>query len=101
MPIILANDRELEESRRQRRHSSRVALAGAPGEQLFQLPFKSPTRSGVEYLAVGIDFGIMNQARDNTKPTWVIGLEGRFNVSGADARLQREPRALNLGPATR
>jgi len=54
---------------------------GAPGEQLFSLPFKSPTRSGVEYLAIGLDVAPMNQARDATKPTWVIGIEGRFDVS--------------------
>src|SRR5690606_19191516 len=36
---------------------------------------------GVEYLAVGFDFGLMNQTRDWTKPTWVFGFEGRFNVS--------------------
>src|SRR5690606_6711289 len=57
-----------------------IALRGAPGEQLFSLPFKSPTRSGIEYLALGLDFGLMNQARDATKPTWVIGFEGRFDI---------------------
>jgi hypothetical protein len=80
VPIILSDDRSLggiDGSDKQQT----VALAGAPGEQLFSLPFKSPTRSGIEYLAVGIDAGIMNQARDATKPTWVFGVEGRFSVS--------------------
>jgi hypothetical protein len=80
VPIILADDRELE-SLDGSAGQQPVSLAGFPGEQLFQLPFKSPTRSGVEYLAVGIDFGVMNQARDITKPSWVIGLEGRFSVA--------------------
>ena len=80
VPIILSNQRELEALDGSDQVQP-IVLQGAPGEQLFQLPFKSPNRSGVEYLAVGLDFGIMNQFRDPTKPTWVVGLEGRFNVS--------------------
>ncbi len=80
VPIILSDDRQLSGIDGSDKQQS-VALAGDPGEQLFSLPFKSPTRSGIEYLAVGLDAAIMNQARDRTKPTWVIGVEGRFNVS--------------------
>lgn len=57
------------------------ALDGAPGEELFRLPFDSPNRSGVEYLAVGVDWGILNQWRDGAQPTLVVGAEGRFTVS--------------------
>jgi hypothetical protein len=88
LPIILSNTRRLEA----RDGSSTagvspgtndfpVAFAGLPGEQLFSVPFEAPTRSGIEYLAVGLDFGIMNQFRDPSKPSWVFGVEGRFNVS--------------------
>jgi hypothetical protein len=80
LPIVLSDDRELKGLSGSDKNQS-FALAGAPGEQLFQLPFKSPTRSGIEYLAIGIDASPMNQARDATKPTWLIGLEGRFDVS--------------------
>jgi hypothetical protein len=80
VPIILSDDRQLTGVDGSETQQT-VALAGNPGEQLFKLPFKSPTRSGIEYLAVGLDFGLMNQARDATKPTWVVGVEGRFNVS--------------------
>jgi hypothetical protein len=80
VPIILSNNRELTGIEGSDAVQP-IVLQGAPGEQLFSLPFKSPTRSGVEYLAVGLDFGVMNQFRDRTKPTWVIGLEGRFSVS--------------------
>lgn len=57
-----------------------VVLQGAPGETLATLPFKAPDRSGLEYLAVGIDLDILNQARDRTKPTWLFGFEGRFSL---------------------
>jgi hypothetical protein len=80
VPIILNNDRDLKDLDGSENEQS-VVLQGAPGEQLFRLPFKAPTRSGVEYLAVGLDLGVMNQFRDRTKPTWIIGIEGRFNVS--------------------
>ena len=68
MPIVLSNDRQLRSlegsgSRQQ------TLLAGAEGEQLFSLPFDSPTRSGIEYLAVGFDLGIANQYRDRSLPT--------------------------------
>lgn len=84
LPIILSSKRELKSldgSSSAPSGSVPLELVGLPGEQLFQVPFKSPTRSGVEYLAVGFDFGVMNQTRDASKPTWVLGLEGRFNVS--------------------
>jgi len=80
VPIILSDDRELTGTDGSEKQQT-VTLAGAPGEQLFSLPFKSPTRSGIEYLAVGIDAGLMNQMRDSSKPTWVIGVESRFSVS--------------------
>ncbi len=89
LPIILNNTRELT-GLDGSAEAAGVALAGAPGEPLFPLPFTSPNRSGIEYLAVGLDVNIMNQARDRTKPTWLFGIEGRFPVERADARLHRD-----------
>jgi hypothetical protein len=97
MPVILSDDRELKAVDGSGDQQSLI-LRGAPGEQLFSLPFKSPTRSGIEYLAVGIDFGLMNQARDPTKPTWVIGIEGRFDVDEPMHACNGNPAALNLDP---
>jgi hypothetical protein len=94
LPIVLSDDRELKGLSGSEKNQS-FALAGAPGEQLFQLPFKSPTRSGVEYLAIGLDASPMNQARDSTKPTWLIGIEGRFDVSEPMHACGKNLRALN------
>ncbi len=83
MPLILSRSQELSDLDGSEKNQATV-LAGAydpvtgSREQLFRLPFKSPTRSGIEYLALGFDLGIFNQARDSTKPTWVFGFEGRF-----------------------
>jgi len=103
LPIILSDDRELKSLSGSDRNQP-LSLQGAPGEQLFRLPFKSPTRSGIEYLAIGIDAAPMNQARDATKPTWLIGIEGRFNVSEPMHACNENPTTLNvnseLDPAT-
>lgn len=79
LPVILANDRKLEGIGGAGPTS--YLVQGLPGEQLFSLPFQSPTRSGIEYLAIGLDVSPMNQTRDPSKPTWTLGLEGRFSVS--------------------
>lgn len=79
MPVILANNRRLEE--RNGSASQTAPTAGLVGEQLFSPDFESPTRSGIEYLAIGLDVGIMNQFRKPERPNWVLGVEGRFNVS--------------------
>lgn len=98
LPIIINNSRELTGSDgSDSDESQKVALAGSPGETLFGLPFKSPDRSGVEHLAVGLDLDIMNQARDRTKPTWLFGVEGRFSVGEPMHACNPSPKALSGG----
>jgi hypothetical protein len=79
VPVILSNSRKLEGIDGSENKVG-TALQGAPGELLFSLPFASPTRSGLDHIAAGFDFNILNQFRDSSKPTWVIGAEGRFSV---------------------
>lgn len=79
MPITLAWSQNLGDLN----GSAAVApqrLADPTGGQLFSVPFTSPTRSGIDYFAFGLDWAIFNQQRDDTKPTWVIGVEGRVPV---------------------
>jgi len=61
----------------------------AEGGGPFQAPsnrvFRGPTRKGFEYLALGLRWAAMNQARDRAKPTWILGFESRFSVA-ADQR---------------
>ncbi|MCK9460173.1 MAG: hypothetical protein M0R80_11085 [Proteobacteria bacterium] len=52
---------------------------GSP-DQLFSTDFKSPDRSGIDVLAVGLWWGILDQGRDDTKPNWTFFVEGRFSV---------------------
>ncbi len=93
LPVILSDDRQLEQNGGT---LPSTTLVGNPGEQLFALPFKSPTRSGIEYLALGMDFGPMNQARNPTKPTWMLGGEVRIDVSEPMHACNKSPAALNV-----
>lgn len=91
LPIILNHSRGLEDLDGSAGNQEYI-LRGAPGEQLFSLPFNSPDRSGLEYLGLGLDLNIMNQARDRTKPTWLLGFEVRLPVSQAMAACTTTPR---------
>ena len=79
VPIVLSNSRGLAPIDGTDGAAPTV-LAGAPGEALAAVPFQSPTRSGVEYLGLGLNVDIFNEARDPSKPTWLFGAEGRFSV---------------------
>ncbi|HEY2510423.1 MAG TPA: hypothetical protein VGI39_06195, partial [Polyangiaceae bacterium] len=78
VPLILSDSRSLGDLNGSSKNPQR--LADPLGGQLFSVPFNSPTRSGVDYFSVGLDWAILNQQRDWTKPTWVIGVAGRFGV---------------------
>ena len=80
LPIVLSHSQKLSSLDGSAAQQSAL-LQGLPGEQLFRVPFQAPTRSGIEYLALGVDVGLMNQTRDAARPTWVVGIEGRFDVS--------------------
>ncbi|MEO7092933.1 MAG: hypothetical protein ABI175_06765, partial [Polyangiales bacterium] len=83
VPLTLADDRSLDDldgSKAGVNAPFGRASDTAGGQPFFTLPFKAPTRSGVDYVAAGLRFSIFNQHRDSTKPTWTIELEGRFGV---------------------
>lgn len=78
LPVILANSQSL--GFLSGSSYPQQLLQDSNGQQIFSVPFNSPTRSGVDYFSVGADWAIFNQQRDPTKPTWLVGLEGRFGV---------------------
>lgn len=97
MPIILSDDRRLGQvagSAVNPADHLRGPLVDADGDlvddlngltadgqdPLFSVPFNSPTRSGLDYIAAGLAWSIFNQNRERELPTWVLMLEGRFNV---------------------
>jgi hypothetical protein len=80
LPFIVSNSQSLDDLNGSSSPQNAGRLQDSNGQQLFSVPFKSPTRSGIDYLSVGLDWAIFNQQRDSTKPTWVIGVEGRFGI---------------------
>jgi hypothetical protein len=78
MPIILSDSRTLGDLNGSSQNPQR--LQDPTGAQLFNVPFQSPTRSGLDYLAIALDWAPSDQQRDHTKPTWVLGVEGRIPV---------------------
>lgn len=78
LPIVLSDSRELGDLDGSSANPQR--LQDPAGDQLFTVPFKSPNRSGLDQLGVGLNYAIFNQVRDDTKPTWVIGAESRFAI---------------------
>ncbi|KAB2895155.1 MAG: hypothetical protein F9K40_16275 [Kofleriaceae bacterium] len=42
--------------------------------------FRSPTRRGLDQIHLGLTWAPMTQLRDDTKPTWKLGIEGRLPV---------------------
>jgi hypothetical protein len=78
LPLVLSDSRELGDLNGSINNPQR--LLDPTGQPLFGLPFKSPTRSGFDYILFGLDWAIFNQQRDFTKPTWVIGVDGRIGI---------------------
>jgi hypothetical protein len=77
LPLVLNDTRELR-ARQNMQWADVNGIVG--GDELFALPFKSPERSGVDHIEVGLWWGILDQSRDDTKPNWTVFAEGRFAV---------------------
>ncbi len=74
-------------------------LVGAKGETIASLPFRSPNRSGADYLALGVDAGIVNQARNPKMPTWMAGAEIRIPIGSSLHACNSAPAPGQLGCA--
>jgi hypothetical protein len=76
----------------------------AEDERPFERPsrrvFRGPTRRGLAYLGVGLQWAAMNQRRDATKPTWLLRVEPRFALGkemGFDPAAPTANRGVNPG----
>lgn len=81
LPIIISDTRELTRAKGvDQADADTILHDDTTGEQLFHVPFTSPNRSGIDQFAVGLEWAIFNQERDETKPTWMLFVEGWFGV---------------------
>jgi len=101
LPIILADSQSLGDLDGSTNPQNARRLADPNGFPLFHVPFHSPTRSGVDWFSVGLDWAFFNQQRDWTKPTWVIGVEGRIPIGAPLHACSDDPVTLQDGRTTR
>ena len=76
------------------------AQKGRPFEAPENTVFRGPTRRGLEYLGIGLSYAIMNQGRDDSRPTWVVRVEPRLALGKAmrfDPSAPDANRAVNPG----
>jgi len=57
--------------------------------------FKGQRRSGLDQLHLGLAWSPMNQRRDDTKPTWVIGAEARIAIGKIQRFNRLDPESEN------
>jgi hypothetical protein len=70
------------------------ATGAAP--RLFQggtRVFAGPQRGGLESLNLGLNWAILNQRKDDTKPTWTVGFEARIQVDDTQRFERARPTA--------
>ena len=90
-PIVLSDSRELRLAGGVDRTTSSTIADGflpaagfdaqaAGGATAGDLVFRGASRNGVPELRGGVGWAPMNQALDDTKPTWKLGVEGRFAI---------------------
>lgn len=78
LPLILSDDRSLAGVGTDPSQFTTDGTMG--GGSLFSPTFTSPTRSGIDYFVAGLAWSITNQHRDRHVPTWMVMLEGQFNI---------------------
>ncbi len=61
--------------------------------------FRGPTRKGLEYLGLGVSWAVLNELRDDTRPTWLLRLETRWSV-GTPMKFDPARGKANTGVAT-
>jgi len=75
-------------------HGGRPFLAGS------NRVFRGPTRRGIESFDIGVGWAIFDQRRDDTKPTWTMGVTGKldlFSDMAYDAAQPGANTAVGLG----
>jgi hypothetical protein len=78
----LLRDRFLPDSVASAMSPDQVQIAGdTRAPNMFYLP----KRSGIDQMYLGLSWAPLNQRRDPTKPTWVLGFEARIGIGEAMA----------------
>ncbi len=79
MPVVLSDNRSLSVND----DFDNIVEAGSPEDWRDGSGdgnFTSPTRSGLDYLTLGLVWGAMNQHRNHDEPTWIFMGQARFPI---------------------
>lgn len=79
-PLILSDQREFTATGRGVAGLADGWSVDGVAGSLFNLPFRSPDRSGIDQLKLGLNFNLLSQARDPFMPTWLLRFEWRVPV---------------------
>lgn len=60
--------------------AERILQDPVTGDPIFNVPYYSTNRSGIDYFVTGLEWGIFNQARNESWPTWSVFIEGLWGV---------------------
>lgn len=88
LPVVLSDDRSLASIGGT--GTTTIFDRSPTASPLFDVPFRSPTRSGLDWVSAGLAWAILNQQRDPHAPNWVLMLEGRFNLDEPMHACRRE-----------
>ena len=102
LPLILGDARSLSPAAGVDDLTSAALLGDATtGAPLFALPFAAPTRAGLDYLALGGAWALLNQMRVPWHSTWMLRIEGRRALAAPlrACRLRDEVTSCGSGTA--
>ncbi len=64
---------------------------------LFSVPFASADRSGIDYFITGLEWGVLNQSRNEAWPDWNLFIEGIWGVGPIMKPAGRDGNGNELG----
>ncbi|MFH1438760.1 MAG: hypothetical protein ABIJ56_23825, partial [Pseudomonadota bacterium] len=80
LPVVLQRTNKLSVHEDIDEATAKELLKDPDGNPMFNIPFTSADRSGIDYFVTGLEWGIMNQSRNESHPDWNIYIEGLWGV---------------------
>jgi hypothetical protein len=80
VPLVLSDTRHLDFDSGVTAQTSSIVQDGILPSTSSSTVFQGPKRSGPESLDLGVRWAIFNQARDDTKPTWILGFDANLDA---------------------
>jgi len=96
LPIALSQDNAWHYANGVSANNSLITVDPFTQKSLFATPYKS-YKSGLSSFDIGLSWGVFNQHRDDTKPSWTVSLSYRAPIGAAFAPVEADPSHVNNG----